>query len=382
MAESRDRIIVSPGPVHVRAGRWGGLEPLHHRSEKFRRVVIETEEMLRELLGARGPVYLISSSGSGAMEAAAANLSEPGEDVLVVSGGKFGDRWAEIFESYGCRVLVERFPPGVSVDIGRIAASVRSVSPALIALTHVESSTGLLLPLRELTARLSEPRPIVLVDAISSIGVEELAMDAWGLDAVVGACQKALAAPPGMSFVSLGGRALEKMKGCGRKLFYFSLKKYEEGREMGDAPFTPAVQIFQLVHRSLGRMRKLGWNDVRGRHVETARAFSAAAGRISLEQFPESPSSAVQAFNLPDGCRNKNIPARLASGAGIVAADGQGELRGRIIRTGFLGLYGGGTIRRIVTGLAALIEEEGCAVDLGKALEELEGILDMEDLLS
>ncbi|MCK4236235.1 MAG: hypothetical protein KAX38_03885, partial [Candidatus Krumholzibacteria bacterium] len=163
-------------------------------------------------------------------------------------------------------------------------------------------------------------------------------------------------------------------------LYYFSLNRYEQSRTKGETPFTPAVQIVQMVHRSLSGIKSLGWEAMRRRHEKSSRAFLAAAPHISLSSFPEEPSSAVLALVLPTRCRGVGIVEELAEKKGIIAADGQELLKGMMIRTGFLGLYGGKTIRRIVTSLGAVIEGHGCSVDIDSAEKAVESLSDQEDI--
>jgi aspartate aminotransferase-like enzyme len=374
-----NRILVSPGPVHVPASLSEGLPPLHHRSGEFRLVVRETESMMRELLHTEAPVYLLTASGTGAMEAAIANVVDEGSRVLVLSGGKFGDRWAELCRAFGCRTECLRIPDGRAIDVAAVCARVDRSRPDFLVLTHVESSTGLLLPLRALAGALSSERPMVVLDAVSSLCVEDLEMDAWGIDVVVGACQKAFAAPPGASFVSMGTRARELMKRRRPRLYYLDLNRYEPGRESGDLPFTPAVRPLQILHRSLARMREIGIEKVKERHRTISSAFLAAACHFSLDSFAQQPSSSVQVLRLDASCDGEEVLDALAA-RGFVAAGGQGGLRGRVLRTGFLGLFGSATMLSFVSALGAVLADRGVAVDVPSAEREIRGMRFSEDL--
>ncbi len=374
------RIILSPGPVDIDISRFQNIVPMHHRSNSFRRIVIETEEMIRRCIVTSSPVYLITSSGTGAMEAAVANVTRPGERVLAVSGGKFGDRWAEICGAYGCDVDVLGLRPGEAVDIDMIVSKVRRYDPDHITLVHVESSTGLLFPLEELLAALPESRPCVIVDAISSVGAEDIKMDEWGMDVLVGAVQKAFAAPAGVSFVSLGKRGMERMMGCTRDLYYFSLKRYERGREHGETPFTPAVRSIQMVHQSLSRMEELGWEVLRERHKKSSNAYLSATAHLKLPSYSAVPSSAVQALLIPDELIDSDLVSRLDE-RGVIVAGGQGENAGKLIRTGFLGLYGIGVIKRIIEALSSIVIEAGFSIDTESIERELILIGGLEDIL-
>ena len=368
--QAHPSILVSPGPVHVFAESGEALPPLHHRSDDFRKIVKETEGMLSRLLGTSSPVYLLTSSGTGAMEAAIANVTVPGSRVLVVSGGKFGRRWAEICRAYECRTTLMETLIGKATDVDSVAERIDRDRPECVAVTHVESSTGLLFPLRELTARLGRERPILIVDAISSAGAEDLDMDAWGIDVVVGASQKSLAAPAGASFIGVGRRALALVGRRGTGAYYFDLARFEAAREAGDTPFTPAIETIQIMHRSLGRMSEIGFGSVISRHLKASTAFLAAAAHLSLRSFPESPSSAVQVLETSPACMANAVLDRLARG-GFVAAGGQDELKGKVIRTGFLGLFGLSTLDRLVAALGTAVAEGGCSVDIPRARERM-----------
>lgn len=378
---SEDRIVLSPGPVHVSPASWAAIRPLHHRSDEFRSIVRETEHMIRELLGTDAPIYTITASGTGGMEFAVTNLTCPGSKVLVVSGGKFGDRWSEICSSYGCWVNHVQVAAGKEIDPANIGERVANYGPDILALTHVESSTGLLAPLEELIGALPEPRPVIMLDAIASLGVESLAMDALGIDAVVVASQKAFAAPPGVSLVALSPRA-RKLTEIVEKShsYYLSLKRYEEGQESGDTPFTPAIQTIQIMHRSLQRMREVGWEQVRNRHRTASRAWIEAARHIALEPFPEVPSDAVQAFLIPMSYGGSDLVAELEEREGIIVAGGQGPLEGRIIRTGFLGLHRGKVLERAICAIAKVLAEGGCVVDQEAARTVIGAVSDQGDL--
>ncbi|MBD3179250.1 MAG: aminotransferase class V-fold PLP-dependent enzyme, partial [Candidatus Latescibacteria bacterium] len=238
MNDERKAVVLTPGPVHLHSSVLEAVEPLHHRTGRFREMVKDVEHSLQELLGTANPVYMVTSSGTGVMEAAIANVTSPGTRVLVIAGGKFGMRWEELGRVYRCTVETVSFRPGAHFDIEVIMDRVRSFRPEVIAVTHVESSTGTLFPLKEFADALPREKPLLVVDAIASLGVEDLEMDRWGIDLVISAGQKALAAPPGISFICMNQKARERSEDCGRPLYYFSAGRYEAGCEKGDTPFT------------------------------------------------------------------------------------------------------------------------------------------------
>ncbi|MBN1163930.1 MAG: alanine--glyoxylate aminotransferase family protein [Candidatus Krumholzibacteriota bacterium] len=374
------RILISPGPVQVSPARWENIVPVHHRGEYFRTLVKETGAGIAALAGTDASVYLMTLSGSGAMEAAIANLTRPGSKVLVVTGGKFGDRWAEIARSYHCWVELLSFAPGEAVEPEQVHSRARKIKPDFITLTHVESSSGLMIDLPGILQGLPRPRPVVILDAVASLGSEELEMEEWGIDLVVGAGQKALAAPPGISFVIAGERALRLAGENDRGLFYLSFPRYEQGREEGDTPFTPAIQSIQMVRESLRLIEDVGQSAMRKRHRESSRAFLKAALYLSLPSFPRIPSSSVQALTLPEGVNDRLLLDKLEQKTGLIATGGQGDLKGKIIRTGFLGLYGGTVLASLVEGLGASLKEMGVAVDIESAMREIDKLKGQSDI--
>ncbi len=370
----RNRILLSPGPVQINNLRWKNLPAIHHRSEKFRKIVLEIESMLSRLAGTESPVYLLTASGTGAMESAIANLTIPGSRVLVVSGGKFGDRWKEISDAFGCATDLLRFESGKRVDPAMVAARVEETSPEYITLTHVESSTGLLLELGQLMESMKRPRPVVILDAIASLGVEEVRMDEWGVDLLVGAGQKALAAPPGISFVLASERALDISRHNRRNAYYMSYALYEKGRKSGDIPFTPAVQAVQLLHESLTGIFDEGAIKCMDRHRSHSTAFVGAARYLGLVPLADIPSASVQAMVLPQEADAVEVIGQLAENEGFIIAGGQGELKGRIIRTGFLGMHPVEVLERLIYGLANALGRYDFPIDVENAMERIRSI--------
>ncbi|MCK4539006.1 MAG: alanine--glyoxylate aminotransferase family protein [Candidatus Krumholzibacteria bacterium] len=372
----KTELLLTPGPVHIQPGAWGSLEPVHHRTERFREIVRESSAMIGVLAGTSRDVFFLTASGSGAMESAICNLTSPGTRVMTVSGGKFGDRWTELALAFGCDVDPVRFEPGKRIDVSIILDRMEKKTPAVITLVQVESSTGLLLELGKLLESLPEPRPLVILDAVASLGSEEIRMDDWGIDLLVSAGQKALAAPPGISLVIASERAAALYRKNDNRKYYFSYRRYEEGMLTMDTPFTPAVQSLQIMHGSLVKMKDDGVEAVRERHAVFAQAFLRAAALLGLECFPEVPSASVQALRMPQGVIADDLLLYLVDKKGLRLTGGQGELKGKMIRTGFLGVHCAGVTRSLVEGLAGGLREQGFDRDLGRALGELAGLKD------
>jgi aspartate aminotransferase-like enzyme len=376
MDRREDLILLTPGPVHIDPRRFAALPPMHHRTGLFREMVIDTGRMIGELCGARETAFLFAASGTGAMEAVVANVAHPGSKVLVVEGGKFGRRWGEIARAFECEVDIIHFKMGEVVDPARVAERAEEFSPDLITLTHVESSTGLRLDVEGIVSALPHRRALIALDAIASVGSENILMEEWGVDVLAGAGQKALAAPAGVSFVIAGQRAMEAASRNPRPAFYFSFDRYGEGMKTGDTPFTPAVHSVQLLHGSLERIRGAGIDAVFGRHEASSSAISNAFEILGMSSFPDLPSRSVQAFLPPEGILCEAVITFLGEKHGIIIAGGQDEMAGRIIRTGFPGIYSGQVLEKLVNGLAAALGER----DLEKAFAPLEPVRNLPPL--
>ena len=332
--------------------------------------------MLGDLCGAEEPAFLFAASGTGAMEAIVANTAHPGAKILVVEGGKFGRRWGEIARAFGCEVEILKFRMGEGVDPAKVAKRVTSFSPDIIALTHVESSSGLRLDIEAVVSALPDRKALLALDAIASAGSERILMDEWGVDVLAGAGQKALAAPAGVSFVIAGPRALEAASSNPGPGFYFSFERYREGISTGDTPFTPAVHSVQLLHGSLESIRGRGIGAVLERHTAFAGALCDAVGELGMSSFPDSPSSSVQAWLPPDGVSCESVIRYLGEKHGIIIAGGQDEMAGKIVRTGFPGIYAGNVLVRLVEGLSDILGRGS----LKQALGHLEEVMDLPPL--
>jgi aspartate aminotransferase-like enzyme len=306
------------------------------------------------------------------MEAVIVNTAHPGSRVLVVEGGKFGRRWGQIATALGCEVDTLNFPMGAEAAPEVIAERVGAAAPDILALTHVESSSGLRLDLEAVLNSLPGRRPLIALDAVASVGSERLMMDEWGIDVIAGAGQKGLAAPAGISFIIAGEKAMKAASENPRPGFYFSFARYEEGMSTGDTPFTPAVHSVQLLHGSLERIRSVGSGEVFARHEAASSALISAAGRAGFRSLPEMPSNSVQAFLPPEGISCEAVIRDLGENHGIMIAGGQDEMAGKIVRTGFPGIYSGDTLARLVRGLAAAAGTDG--EDVLSFLEPVRGL--------
>jgi aspartate aminotransferase-like enzyme len=355
-----------------------GAQPvLHHRSPDFVPVFERTLARLREVFRTERDVLMFTSSGTGAMESAAANLLSPGDDVLVVSAGSFGERWAAIARAYGANTDVLEYEWGEIPSADELAARLDQRPANVVFLTHSETSTGVVADLRALALAAKEAGALVVVDAVSSLGAVPLETDAWGLDVVVAGSQKALMTPPGLAFAAVSEAALAARGDAPR--FYFDWQKIATAQAKLDAAYTPAVTLMAALDVALGRLLEEGLETAFDRHVRLGRACRAGAKAMGLELFsPDDDTSAVvTAIRAPDGIDATDVVRGLLDEHGITIANGQGALKGRIFRIGHIGWF---DVFDITTALAAVelvLTELGADVERGvataRALEVYEG---------
>jgi aspartate aminotransferase-like enzyme len=371
--------LLAPGPTPVPPEVLAAMSlPLiQHRTPQFAAVLEEVQERLRELFGTREDVLILAASGTGAMESAITNLCSPGDEVIFVNGGKFGERWGKLAKTFG--LVAHEIP----VEWGR-AVRPEAVAAALEAhpktravyVQASETSTCVLHPVPAI-AEITRARDVLLVvDGITAVGAVDLPMDRLGIDALVTGSQKGLMLPPGLAFIALSARAWAAVQRATLPRFYFDLARERKGVAERSTAWTPAISLIQGLRVALEMMRSEGLPNVYARHDRLARATRAGAAAIGLRLLaPDAPSPAGTAVCLPDGVDGSGMFRYLRDRMRVTFAGGQDQLKGKIIRVAHLGYVGSFDI---VTGLAALelaLRHFGAAVELGRGVGAAEAIL-------
>jgi serine---pyruvate transaminase len=354
--------LFTPGPVEIppRILRALSQVPPHHRTDVFRPVVRRVLEELRRLHQTQGEVFLLGCSGTGAMEAAVANLVGPEERVLAIAGGKFGERWVGILKAYGVPHELIDVEWGHSVDPAEVERRLdRDPGLGVVFATHSETSTGALHDIEAIARIVRRRERRLVVDAITSVGVHPLPQDEWGVDVVVCGSQKGLMIPPGIATVSLAPWAAAAIEGERLTRFYFDLRKARKSAPLGETAFTPPVSLILALEESLAMIREEGLAQVHLRHRRCAHATRAGAAALGFQVFPPSPSHAVTALTPPPGVEARAVVERLREVHGMVVAGGQDRLKGRILRIGHMGHYD------LADMLAVLGALEECVCALG-----------------
>jgi serine---pyruvate transaminase len=367
------RYLFTPGPTPVPPEVLAAMSQpvVHHRGPDFKPIYERCLTRLRDVFRTETEILLFTCSGTGALEAATANLCSPGDRVVVVSAGYFGERWAAIGESYGCEVEHLRYGWGENPSADDLAARLRDLGGATaVFVTQSETSTGVVADVRALATAAKDAGTLVCVDAISSLGAVPCETDEWGLDVVVSGSQKALMTPPGLAMTSVSGRAWAARERSTSPRFYFDWGLTREAQRKLDAAFTPAVSIVVGLDVALGLLLERGLDAAFDHHVRLGRACREGVKAMGLELFsPDDDSSAVvTAVRMPEGVDADLLLLDLRDRFGITFAPGQGPLKGRILRIGHIGYFDVFDITTALAGLELGLTEAGAEIERGVAV--------------
>jgi aspartate aminotransferase-like enzyme len=365
-------MLLAPGPTPVPSQVLLAMaQPIiHHRTPAYEALFIEVRAGLKKLFQTAQDVLPLACSGTGAMEAAVVNTLSPGDAVAVVSAGKFGERWIEIAHAFGLEVVELKAPYGETVSAERVAETLRSRRAIRAVLAQQsESSTGVLHDIQGYAAATRGTEAILIVDAVSSLGIADLPMDAWGVDVVVAGSQKGLMLPPGLAFCALGEKAWQHAKASRLPKYYFNLVEERKSVAKNEAHFTPAVAIVVGLREVLRMLEAEGLASVFARHQRLARATRAGVAALGLRTFHRAtPSPALTAVIAPHGVDSEKIVAAYAERHDITIAGGQGEMKGKVFRLGHMGYAVETDVLVSLAVLEQVLTDLGVAVELGAAV--------------
>jgi len=354
--------IPGPTPLPPDVQQAMGREMVGHRDSVFQKLLGEVMAQLRHFYQTQSDVLVLTSSGTGGLEAAIVNAMSPGDGVVAVSCGAFGERFAAIASAFGGQVERIDFPWGSGLDAARVARALEGRDETdLLLTTHNETSTGVLNDLAaiaDVLGSLGRRRPLWLVDAVSSLGAADLPMDAWGCDMVVSASQKAWMAPPGLAFIGVSQRAWTRMAQATCPRFYWDLAAAREYAVKGQTPFTPAVSTLFALQTSLLRMRGEGLAVIVDRHRQLSKQLREGLRELGLRLLASDvdASPTVTAVCLPEGVSAVDVRRELAARHGVVVATGQGALKNTVLRIAHMGYCSSVDIDRVVTALKAVLQ--------------------------
>jgi serine---pyruvate transaminase len=373
-------MTAGPTPLPPAVSQVMAEPVLYHRAPAFIEVYARALERLKEVFQTRNEVLAFAASGTGAMESAVANLAVPGEPVAVASGGKFGERWIELCEAYGARVLRLDVPWGDKVAPEALADLLDSAGEPVRAafVTQSETSTGVVNDVKALNDVATARGAVLCVDAVSGLAAVDLPQDQWGVDVVVAGSQKSLMCPPGLAFASVSERAMALAAEKPGHRYYFDWRRTADGqrKDPPDSPFTPAVTLWRALDVALGLILEETLPKVFERHAVLARAARAGVEALGLERFgpDDEGANAVTAAKLPETIDGAEVPKLMRDRYGVTAAGGQGELKGKIVRIAHCGYYGAFDIVIALTALEMALRDLGHEAEPGATAGAATGV--------
>ena len=349
---------------------------LHHRTPEYEALIAEVREGLKVLFQTTEEVFLFAASGTGGMEAAVVNTLSPGEKALVIRGGKFGERWGEICQAYGVNFTPIDVPYGKAVDPGLVAAALeKDPRIAVVLSTHSETSTGVLHDIKAIAGVVRKTPTLLVVDAITSLGVVDVPMDDWGLDVVVVGSQKALMLPPGLAMVGVSRKAWAAVERSRLPKYYFDFAAEQKHLLKNQSRFTPAISLVVGLRETLRMIRSEGLPNIFRRHERLAAAMRAGITALGLELFAERPSPAVTAVLVPKGIDGGAILNTLRTRHGVIIAGGQGSMKGKIFRLATMGYADSTDVVVALSALELTLSEVGYPVKLGDGIRAAQEVL-------
>jgi aspartate aminotransferase-like enzyme len=348
--------LFTPGPTPLLPAAQFAMAAadIHHRTAEFRALYTRVLAQLMEFVGTTSDVIILSSSGTGAMEASVSNLTSPGDRVLVLTAGKFGERWSGIAKAFGCHVDVVNAPYGQTFSLDEVKAALKLETRAVF-MQATETSTGVRHCVPGVAKLLKDTgsEALLVVDAITGLGTTHLDMDAWGVDVLVGGSQKAVMIPPGLSYLAIGPRAWERMEATYNPRYYFDLRKERKNAKNGESAYTPAVALIAALGAALDWIAAQAATpdnpagslvEGRKRLVENAETIAAmtraAVQALGLKLFaPDAFGTAATAVVAPEGVDSGVFVKELKSRFAAIITNGQGEMKGQIFRIAHLGFF-------------------------------------------
>jgi aspartate aminotransferase-like enzyme len=372
--------LLAPGPTPVpeTVNLEMAAPMVHHRTPQFSKIFGEAAEDAKYLFQTKQDVIILASTGTGGMESCITNLFSPGDKVLVINGGKFGERWGKISESYGLKPVIIDVEWGQAVDPNVVKAALdKDKDIRAILVQASETSTSVAHPIEALSKLTRDRDDILLVvDGITGVGVFPLPMDEWGIDAIVTGSQKALQLPPGLALVALSEKAWKFADQSKCPHFYFDLKKERKNLGAQTSAYTPAVSLVIGLRAVLKSFKEEGMDNVHKRHNRLARATRAAAKALGLKLVaPDASADSLTGVFVPDGIDGAKIVKSLRDDFGVTLAGGQDQWKGKVIRIAHLGYVDTFDTIIAIAAIEMALKKFGHAVELGKGVAAAQEIL-------
>lgn len=373
-------LLPGPTPVPDKVLRAMSMPMINHRGPEFKELLFEVTEGVKKIYATKENVLIYPSSGSGVLEAAVVNFISPGDKVLAVSIGVFGDRFAKIAAEFGANVQKMAVPWGQAADpqaIKEILDNDKNHAIKAVLITHNETSTGVFNDLKAIREATSDHPALFMVDAVSGLGAVDLRMDAWNLDVVVSGSQKAFMLPPGMGFMAFNEKALKKHQKSTNAKFYWDVTAGLKYLEKGQTPYTPAISLFYGLRESLALMQEEGLDNTLARHKRYRDMVRAGVKEMGLKLLADdrNASCAVTSVIAPEEIGGNKIRKYMLDEFNMVVAGGQQNLDNVIFRIGHLGYVRELDLLAVLAALEITLVRLGCQVNLGTGLKKVETML-------
>jgi aspartate aminotransferase-like enzyme len=341
--------LFTPGPTPLLPAAQNAMAAFtaHHRTADFKALYTRVLADMKDFIGTANDVLVVASSGTGVMEGSVSNLTSPGDRVLVLTAGKFGERWRDLAKAYGCQVDVLERPYGETFSLDDVRAKLTPETRAVY-VQATESSTGVRHDVQGIAklVRANGEDTVFVVDAITGLGTTHFDVDGWGIDVIIGGSQKALMVPPGLAYCAISERAWKRMEATKNPRYYFDFRKERKAAAKGESAFTPATSLFAALGAALDFIRQMGNGDLAaGRkalvdNAELAAEMTRAGVKaLGLKLYASSPGAALTAVSSPAGLDSGKIVKEFRESFSAVVANGQGDMKGKLFRIAHIGYY-------------------------------------------
>ena len=366
------KYLLTPGPTPLppEVRKVASQPIIHHRTPEFKKIFTEVNQGLKVLFQTENDVFTFAASGTGAMEAAVVNLLSAGDKAIAVCAGKFGERWAEICQAYNVEVISLNVEWGKAVQPLKIQALLSEHKDTKVVFTTLcETSTGVIHDIRAIGQIVKETSTVLVVDAVSGLGAQDFQTDSWNVDCVVVGSQKGMMLPPGLGFCSLSPKAWKLVEQSELPKYYFDFKKAKKALDKNDTTFTPSVSLIVALKASLDLIKKEGLENIFKRHKMLATATRNALCVLGFKLFSETFCNVVTAAYVPEGIDSTQLVKLMRDKYGVSIANGQAELKGKVIRIAHLGYMHSPDVIRGISTLEKALSELGYKVEAGKGVK-------------
>ncbi len=375
---NEDFLLMIPGPipVHPRVFRAMSMKIMPHRGEEFNKLFMEQSERMKKIFKTKNDVFIMSGSGTAAMDAAIANIVQPGDKVLCITSGKFGERFRDIVKAYKGAVIELKYEWGNPINTEDVKKALeKDSSIKAVTMVHNETSTGVRNPVAEIGKIVRNTKALLVVDTISSLGGDNIEVDNWGVDLCASGSQKCIGLPPGMCFISVSQKAWGVIEKTDGTCYYLNLKKYKNNKYK--APYTQPVSMTYGLKEALDIIDEYGFENWIKKHEKLAKATREAAKALGLKLFPQDEktcSNTVTSIKVPDGIDGQELVKLMREKHDIVIAGGQDHLKGKIIRIGHMGSISEKEIIVTMACLQMTLKDLGYKIELPPILNPISKI--------